>query len=247
VTRFIALLGLVGSLTFSPFISRAADAPDAKATVEKAIKAVGGAAKLAKHSSMTWNETGKYYGMGDGLDYEGKYVLQWPDKSRMEIPGVFTIVYAKDKGWVNSANSGTNELDANELAEQGKNHRASWIAFRLPLADKNLKWTATGELKIDDRPTLGVKVSQPGQRDVTLYFDKETGLLTKSEYTVKSREHGNMEVKQEVIYSGYQEIEGLKTPTKYSIKRDGKLFVEGERSEIKFPEKLDEGAFAKPE
>jgi hypothetical protein len=247
MARLIVLVGLLGLLTLSPAPSRAADVPDAKAIIEKSIKAVGGEAKLAKHSSMTWNETGKYYGMGDGLDFEGKYTLQWPDRFRMEIPGVFTIVYAKDKGWVHSANSGTRELNAEELAEQGKSQRASWITFRLPISDKNLKWMAIGESKIDDRAVLGVTVSQPGQRDVTLFFDKETGMLAKSEYIVKSREHGNMEVKQEVIYCEFKEIDGLKTPTRYSIKRDGKLFVEAERRDIKFPEKLDEAVFGKPQ
>jgi hypothetical protein len=240
-------VGLVAFLLFSHSDLRAADGPDAKAIVEKAIKALGGEEKLKKHAAATWNEAGKYYGMGDGIDYEAKYTVQWPDRFRLEISGVFTIVLTKDKGWVNSANSGTSEIPADELAEQQARQRASWITTRLPLTDKDLKWTATGETKIDDRPALGVTVSQAGQRDVALFFDKETGLLTKGEIIVKSREHGNMEVKQETVYSAYKEVEGLKTPTKLSIKRDGKLFVEGERSDIKFPEKLDDAVFGKPE
>ena len=247
MARSIQLVGLVGLLLFSRNFLRAADAPDAKAIVEKAIKAVGGTEKLKKHAAATWNEAGKYYGMGDGIDYEAKYSIHWPDRFRLEISGVFTIVFTKDKGWVNSANSGTSEIPADELAEQQARQRAAWITTRLPLTDKDLKWTATGETKIDDRAALGVTASQAGQRDVAMFFDKETGLLTKSEFTVKSREHGNMEVKQETIYNAYKEIEGIKTATKFTTKRDGKLFVEGERSEIKLAEKLDDGVFGKPE
>jgi outer membrane lipoprotein-sorting protein len=220
---------------------------DAKAILEKAIKASGGKETRDKFRGMTWNETGKYYGMGDGLDYTGKYAIEWPDKFKMEISGAFTIVYNKDKGWVGSPNSGVNEMPADDLAEQQKAQRASHLAAHLPLTEKDLKWTTVGETKINDRPALGVKASQPGQRDITMYFDKETGLLTKSEFIVKSREHDNKEVNQEVTYSDYKDVQGVKNPTKFSIKRDGKIFVEGERSEMKMVEKFDDSTFAKPQ
>jgi hypothetical protein len=247
VARSIRVVAVIVLSACCGVVVRAEVPADVKAIVEKAVKAAGGEKNLAKFRGMTWKEAGKYYGMGDGLDYQGKYAIEWLEKFKMDISGVFVIVYTKDKGWVRSIDSGTRDMDGDDLAEIRKNQRAGWIAWRLPLTDKNLKWTATGETRMNDRPALGVKVSQPAQRDVDLFFDKETGLLSKTETIVKSREHGNQEVKQETSYSDYKDVLGMKIATKYSLKRDGKVFVEGERSEIKMVEMFDDGVFVKPE
>src|SRR5260370_29445128 len=73
-----------------------------RAIVAQAIKAMGGEKNLATHNAATWTEKGTYYGMGEGLPFTGKYQVQMPDKFRMEIEGVFTIVFSGDKGWIHS-------------------------------------------------------------------------------------------------------------------------------------------------
>jgi hypothetical protein len=89
-------------------------------------------------------------------------------------------------------------------------------------------------------------VSHQGHRDVSLYFDKETGLLVKSVQTVKAQELGGQEVKQEFFQKDYKEVGGVKVPTKHVFLRDGKKYVEAEGTEIKLLEKLDDGTFGKP-
>jgi hypothetical protein len=65
--------------------ARADDAADAKATVDKAIKAHGGEEKLSKFKGETWTGKGTYYGMGDGLPFSAHFALQWPERFRMEV------------------------------------------------------------------------------------------------------------------------------------------------------------------
>src|SRR5262249_50069490 len=73
---------------------------DARAVIDKAIKAMGSEEKLKKFQAVTWREKGIYYGGGGEDPYMGEYAVQWPGQFRMEIQGVFTIVLDNDKGWV---------------------------------------------------------------------------------------------------------------------------------------------------
>ena len=61
-----------------------ADDASPKAIIERAVKAQGGEDKLARFNAYTYTEKGKYYGMGDGIDYVGKYAVQLPDQFKME-------------------------------------------------------------------------------------------------------------------------------------------------------------------
>src|SRR5262249_23048421 len=107
------------------------------------------------------------------------------------------------------------------------------------------KLSTIGESKIEKRTALGVKVTRKDHRDIDLYFDKETGLLLKSETRVKDDGSGQ-EVAQESFYDDYKEVQGTKQAMKFTGKRDGKVFVEAEATEIELAEKLDASVFAKP-
>lgn len=243
--RFIVLLAVASLVLSSPL---AAADPSPQEVIEQAIKATGGAEAIAKQKAMTWEETGTYYGQGSGVPYEGKYAYQWPDKFRMEIVGVFTIVVDSDKGWVSTMGNVT-ELSAEQLAEQKEQLYASSVTSLVPLGenkDKQFTLTAAGEGKVGDRATVAVKVSSKGHRDITLSFDKETHLLVKFETVVKSEELGK-EVDQIITMSEFKDVGGMKMATKYMVTRDGEKFVEAETTSVKFVDKHDDGTFGKPE
>jgi hypothetical protein len=114
-----------------------------------------------------------------------------------------------------------------------------------PLKDKQFKLATIGEIKVEKRTALGVKVSSKGHRDVDLYFDKETGLLVKTEHIAKDDMSGQ-EVTEESFPSDYKDVQGTKQPMKFVVKRSGKLFMDGEATEVKMYEKLDASLFEKP-
>ena len=91
---------------------------------------------------------------------------------------------------------------------------------------------------------LGVRVTSKDRRYVNLYFDKETNLLIKTEKQVK--DDAGKEVTEEEYFSDYKEEKGIKHALKFTVKRDGKLFVEGEVTGGQYEEKLDDSTFAKP-
>jgi hypothetical protein len=116
----------------------------------------------------------------------------------------------------------------------------------LPLSDKAFRLKPLGKSTVNDQPALGVLVSRDGHRDVKLYFDAKSGLLVKSEFNVMAMEEGGKEVTQEVLYDGHEETDGLRSPTKITVIRDGKKFVEATIKDLKSSEKLDDEVFAKP-
>jgi len=163
----------------------------------------------------------------------------------MEIENVFTLVLNGDKGWMSMGGS-TEEMSKEQLAEQKETHFAGYVTTLLPLKDKAFNLAPVGEAKVGDRAAVIVKVTHEGHRDVLLFFDKENNRLVKSEYKAKAQEQGGEEVKQEVFFSDYRDVDGVKFPMKIVVTRDGKPYVEAENSEVKAVDKPDDKVFAKP-
>ena len=213
--------------------------------IDKAIKATGGEDKIKKFKTHTWKVKGTYHGMGNPIEFTGTYAVDWPDKFRAEIEGYAIIVLNGDKGWMQTMGE-TKEMDAEQLAEQKESNYAGYVATLLPLKDKAYTLTPLGEVKVGDRPAVGVKVSSKGHRHVELYFDKDTNLLIKSQTRVKSREQEGKEMDQESLYADYKEMDGAKVPMKVTINREGKVYVESESTDVKPVDKLDDSTFGKP-
>jgi hypothetical protein len=241
--KAIAVL-CVGAVSMCAGLARSQDAKDPRAVIDRAIKAMGGEEKLKKHQASTWTEKGTYYGMGDGLPFTGNYAVQWPDKFKMEIEGVFTIVFNKDKCWIKNGGE-TKELDKEETARQASDHRAGWVTTLLPLKDKAFKLTTIGDAEVEKTPAVGVRVTREGYPDVSLYFDKKSGRLIKSAHRSFSQEN-KKEVNAEMYYKDYKEMDGVQVATHLILKHDGKLFVEANVTDVRAMGKLDASMFQKP-
>jgi hypothetical protein len=248
VGHALAAFGFILAVT-AP--TRADDAADARALVEKAVKAHGGQDKLDKLPGHTLKFKGKFHGMGQAIDMTGEVASQGNDKQKVDVEveagGMkfrFTVVVSGDKGWTRMGDE-VKEMSKDEVAEAKEQAFAGWVATLAPLKDKQFTLATTGETTIEKKTALGVKVSSKGHRDVDLYFDKETGLLIKSETRVKDDGSGQ-EVSEETFYEDYKEVQGTKQAMKFATKRDGKLFLELDITELTLADKLDASTFAKP-
>ena len=239
-------LGLAVVL-LSLFVTTLACADEAKARqlVEQSLKAAGGADKIAKLPAATLKERGTYYGMGQGVPFEGNYSVHLPDRFSMEINGVFQIVVNGNQGWM-KMNNETREMTAEEVEVQKGQLYHGWVVSLVPLKQKEFKLALFGDEKLDGRDVEGINVTREGRPAVTLFFDKQTHLLVKSTTIVKSPEQDNKEVTEVTLYKDYKPIDGLQSPTKTLTTRDGKKFVESEVLEEVRHEKLDDSVFAKP-
>jgi hypothetical protein len=239
-----------GLVLAGPVAARADDAADARAIVDKAIKAHGGDA-LTKYKAVTVQMKGTVQAMGQGIEFSGEVATHGPERQKLDIEASvagqkFRVVNVLngDKGWTRFGDE-TMELDKDKIAEAKEQAHAGWVASLVPLKEKGYTLTTVGEAKVNDKPAVGVKVSYKGRRDVDLYFDKASGLLVKSEARVRDEESGQ-EVNEETFYSDYKEVQGTQQAMKFLVKRDGKVFMEGEATSYELTEKLPDSVFDKP-
>jgi len=229
--------------------SRADEPADLQKIVDKAIKAHGTPA--AKNKATVSKMKGKFYGMGEGIDFTADLKTQDPGQTRMdlslEVMGQtfeFIQTVNGDKGW-KSLGGNVEDMSKEELEEAKEGVYADRLARLISIKEKGYKLSSLGDKKIGERATVGIKVAHEGHRDVSLFFDKETGLLRMVERRGKDPAAGQ-EFNQETLYENYKGVDGVQQPHKVTINRDGKLFVEGEISDFKRLEELDASTFAKP-
>jgi hypothetical protein len=216
------------------------DAADARKIVDRAIKEAG---KGDKTHAITMSGKGTFYGFGDGVPYTGEWASQLPEKKRVEIKDAFIFVVDGDKGWTNASGT-TMEMTKEQLDEEKENMYAEWVQQLVPLKNEGFTLKTVGETKVDDKPAIGVKVSHQGHRDLTLYFDKDNGLLVRFDQTVKDEQGKTLS--QVLVIKEYVKVGDVKMPSKMVITRDGKKYVEGEMSDIKLSDRLPDSTFAKP-
>jgi hypothetical protein len=232
--------------------AQADDQAECKPILEKAIKAMGGAAKLDKLTIGTWKAktTGKDNGAGVEIALLSEGTWQGRDQIRLDaevqVGGKSekaVLVINGEKGWIKG---GDKTDDApKEIMLFIKNFA---YAMRMPqlltqLQGKEFQLSSLGEIKIDNVEAVGLKVAHKDYKDVSVFFDKKEGVPIKAEITVTDPHSKELTV--ECLFGDYKDFEGVKLPGKITLHVDGKEFVI-ELSEIKASEKLDDSVFGKP-
>ena len=228
--------------------ARAQDDP--KAIVAQAIKAHGGEEKLTKLKATKTKGKGTIMVMGNPLEFTVDAISQQPNQMRNEVKveamgQSFTVVQVlnKDKAW-KTVNGQMVDIDTNELEGLKDQVYGDYVESLVPLLKGDFKLEALGALKVDDKPAVGVKVSSKGHKDIKLFFDKESHLLVRSQS--RGKDEGMNEIDVQSTVSNFKDVEGVKTPTKIQVMRDGKKFIDLEVTEIKLMEKADPANFEKP-
>jgi hypothetical protein len=233
---------------------RAQEKDDARAVIDQAIKAHGGAGQIGKFKASVVKAKGKVAVMGQNVVFTMTNQALLPGRMRldmeMEVAGQkFTFAQGLDgdKGWM-AVNGKAKDLDKDQLAESKAQMYVHEVETLYPLAGKEYKLSPLGTIKVGGKNAVGVLVTRKDRRDVNLFFDKATGLLVRSKYRTKDVLGGaEEEYTATNDYSGYKEAQGVKYPTKIATLKDGKPYVETEVTEYTPYEKLDLDLFKKPE
>lgn len=200
------LLWIILCLVLS-FVAPAANADDkgeVKAIVDKAIKAVGGEDKLLR--LFRWKE--QYYLGESKTGTKREAILQPPDQ------------WWQSKA--NIAKENPDRLDKTHLVE-------AWTL--VPLTSKESTLTLLPEVKVDDKPAVGIRLVRKGKADLSLYFDKESGLLARIDWRT-----------YHVTFSDWKEVDGVKYPSKSFVRtKEGKLHLWTEFLELERLKSLPDG------
>jgi len=241
-TSFAVLLALTLS-------GRAGD--ETTAIVDKAIAAHGLKGKEGKENGFRSKNKGTIHVAGMDIDFTQEVAVQTPDKFResleMSIMGnkiPITTVFNGKEGWIKVADQDIKV--ENELLDEFKDIAYSMtLAQGLFLKDKGIKLALLGEVQVKGKPAVGIRVSKEGRKEISFYFDKETGLMSKMER--RGRDFQTMqEVTEERIITEYQDVGGRKVAKKAEMLRDGKPFLEAEVSEVEILDRIPDAEFAKP-
>jgi hypothetical protein len=223
---------------------------EARAILDRAIKAEGGEEVLKKYQAAIIKTKGRLEILG-GLEINQEISYQLPNKFREEV--TFDIngmafrsitVFDGTKGAIEV--NGKKLPDDEKILQALKDAAQSLEVYTLvPLKGTAFELTAVGEAQVNGKPAVGLRASKKGQKDITLYFDKATYLVAKVEQRTLDPMSGQ-EVDQERIITEYQNIDGRPVAKRVVINRDGKKFLEAELLEMKRLEKLDAGMFTLP-
>jgi len=230
-----------------------ADDKDVTAILDKAIKALGGEEKLKKAESFGDKAKGTLSFGGNDSEFTSERTVQGIDRQRSEFESEFNgnkfkflMVLAGDKGWGRFGDM-TVPLDEASLAREKRNLYLSVAPITvLPLKASGFKLESAGEEKIGDKPAAVIKGTGPDGKNLSLAFDKESGLPVRLTASNVLDFQGN-EFSLEVTFADYKELGGIKKAMKTEQKRDGQTFLKQELTEFKPLDKVDSKTFAEPE
>lgn len=231
-------------------LPRADGQADGTALIDKALKAMGGAGKVAKLQVATCKFKVTHDENGKQGTITGEAAWQGLDKGRLE--GEFTeggnsrsiaFVLNGDKGW-EKHDGEAREAPAALVTTIKNAFYAMRMAYWLPnLKAAPFKLSPLGELKVNGKATVGVTVARKGRPDVALWFDKETGLPAKTD--VRLTDPRGKEITIEYAFADFQDVDGVKHPMKLTLKADGNEFAV-ELSEVKAQDQVEDGKFDQP-
>ena len=248
----LRVLTLAACVAAFGVLSSSAQETDLKAILRKSIEAHGGAEKLTTFKAATSKFKGTMDILNMKLNITGETTLLKPDKLKntmaLEIMGKtinIVQVYNGKKLWISTMGETKEIEDEKILKEMRESLQVEGAAGLVEFLEKPFELSAIGEVKVKDKAAFGIRVSKKGQRDFSLFFDKQTHLLVKTEMRSFDAMKGE-EITQEKFISEYRVVNGLKTAGRVVIHKDGQHFMDIEVTETKTFEKLDESNFAMP-
>jgi len=235
----------------------------ALAIIDKGVQAHGGAEKLSQFQAVSARWAGKHK-VENVFYWDAVRVVKYemPDKIRMDFEvenpngGSFTFarVVNGKQGWQGSAR-GSRDLKEAEVTQIADEMYAHSLASLVPLKDvarlkdNGFEFSVFGSVPADGKDAVGVVVSRQGRPQVILFFDKETGLVIKSERRAKDAVTSE-EYTAESIYRDHKAFQGVLWPTLRLDRRDGRDLEENagrfELSDFQAQDKLDGSSLAKP-
>jgi hypothetical protein len=235
----------------------AQEATDPKPVIDRALQAAGGTERLAEPRAYTFKQemTAKSKKAPDGVVTRATYYFQPPKKFRMEEESPrggrlskYVEVISGNKGWA-KRDGVPQQLGLQAVAHPVEVQQGFGYKFILILRDSANTAAPLGESEVGGRPVVGVKLTRPvgrGSEERRLFFDRETGLLVKSDLHARLSTGG--ELASEQTWGDYRTTDGIAVPHRvlHAIKNRDAATFERVYSDFKFVDKLDPQLFEKP-
>lgn len=249
--RIVAAL-LAAILLCSPANSRAEE-NDPKAIVVKAIKAHGGEEFLSKHKAGQLKSKGTMTleGLGD-VEFTSESAYMFPNKFKesieMTVQGQTISVVTIANGDKCTIKANGSEVEVNDQIKSSLRDAQHMLKVGRLVAlvkEKGFELSAAGEIKVDDKPAIGVRVTAKDQQEITLYFDKATSLLAKVEHKSVDPNTGKKIAEERILMEYKKNEAGIPMVKRLRVLRDGTVYMVADVTENKLLEKIDDSEFKK--
>jgi hypothetical protein len=223
---------------------------DGKAIVTRALKAANMPTDNKPYHE-SWKEVGKMTAMNMTIPYESTWDFEAPDKYRFDMKGEMQgqkieISFIQNGKRAKESGMGqTRALEGPKLEESTHSAYQFWVCSLRPLVtESGFTLTVLGDKEFAGKPVTSVKVSRQGNRDITLHFDKQSGLLAGCSDRVKDEFQNWKEIAQDTEFKDYEKAANGEMFFKSMIvKREGKTMLESKFSDYKRSETLQPEKF----
>lgn len=224
-------------------VKPATGAPAAEQILDKYVEAIGGLQKVAALTSYIAKGTSIGYGLDAGKRPAEIYAKA-PGQRAITVhapEGDFTTVYDGRSGWVAAPNLPSPVLPLTGGDLEGARLDAE-VAFPARIKQSLNQWHVGFDTEIDDNEVKVIQGTTAGGSLATLYFDAESGLLTRALRYANSPV-GRLPTR--IDYSDYRDVAGVKMPFKWTVTwLDGR--EQFELTDVQPNVAIDAVRFAKP-
>jgi len=247
------LLFLVTVAVFLPGSHTARGQDAARAAIQRAIEALGGARRIddvrAAHTEMK----GTLYQGDRSVDFTAENWFQYPDEfkgvNRFPAGGgktlAIVIVFDGKEAWIKNGEQNARPFSGPGLAEIKEEVYASQVQRLTPLLGRDYQLVPLQSINVDRKPAVGVRVTSRGHRPIDIYFDRATGLPVETVRQASDFADAKKYV-QARLFSDYRTIDSLKTATRVTIYKDDKKLMTQEVTKVKYLPRIEADVFAKP-
>ena len=215
--------------------------PSAADVLEKYVKAIGGRDALQKFKTRYQAGTVELSPMGLKGTIESYSRSDDRSLTKVSLAGIGDILdgYDGKTAWTVNPIQGNRIKEGRELLQTKRNN----IYARESSIDKIYKNVMVrGIEKVGERDAYVIVASTDGLPDDILYFDKETGLMLRSD-TISITPEGEQAVK--TFYDDYREVDGIKSA--FKIKAITPAFeINSVITEVKYGIPIEDSKFVQP-
>ena len=218
--------------------------PKAQQLLDGIIRAMGGPAFLRVKTMTT---RGRVYAIQDestaGL---APYVsaMEYPDKRRFSYGKSKPVILINngDSAWELDRYGQTSQLPDQVYRWKISNHYSLENLLRLRIHEPGILIQAAGVDFVDNVPTEGVDITEPGGTRVRLDLNRQTMLPVRITYRVKNPKVGDWDEFSDV-YGDYQNFQGIMTPMHLVRYLNGERVSETYRNSARYDEVYPDGYF----
>jgi glyoxylase-like metal-dependent hydrolase (beta-lactamase superfamily II) len=228
----------------------------ARHVLEAGLEALGGLEAIAAIRNFTVVETGKHTRM-EHPSPEAQYdVVDWAETTVVDFSGARLHHEIKDWNWLTIIN-GSRGFTANVATKVAWQLQSASVQNYPQATEKlphyllrealtrraaSLRWL--GEAQEQGRKQQIITFSDQDARQVSLYFDAQTHLLTKYEYLYTDSVTGD--TLQEHLFPGYRRVARFQAPTGLIVRKGGRVAQNVRYERLEINGQLADSMFALP-